>query len=322
MDKKNKNRLIFVSLIVIAFIVVVTIISVFTKKKEEFYLTIVPKSYCFVTDNKVDKELEAMVYVTNKESFITDKDQITNAYIESRNRLDKLKIYLKSISDCNITKVINKKIYYLFSFVFTLPQVDATNYDLCINDAILLLECINDEIEIKLGSFYYYKIPYFGDESENLSISKLKGIVNYVNANKTLVGLVLGLRNNSKDDITITSIDIFDKTIHPSMSDIKLIDDDVSSSDNLSGLLGYEYNIYKEEDKEAKDIVIYKDETVNYLIPLKYINDYIIDSASMVINYQVNNKDYSYYLDNITLFTDFNLTIDESKLEVLTYNGN
>lgn len=322
MDRKNKNRLIFVSIIVISFIAAVTIISILTKKKEDFYLTTIPKSYCFVTDNKTSKELEAMVYVTTKSSFITDQEKITNAYIESRNRLDKLKIYLKSISDCNISKVINKKIYYLFSFVFTLPQVDATNYDLCINDAILLLECINDEIEIKLGSFYYYKIPYFGDESENLSISKLKGIVNYVNANKTLVGLVLGLRNNSKDDIKITSIEIFDKTIYPSMGDVKLVDEDVSSSDNLSGLLGYDYNIYKEEDKLEKEIVIYKDEVVNYLIPLKYNKDYIIDSASMVINYKLNNKEYSYYLDNITLFTDFNLTIDESMLEVLTYNGN
>lgn len=318
---KYKLKLICGIIILVLFVGAVTITAIFTRKKDEFFLTTIPKSYCLVTDTALEKEVEAMLYVSNKKSFVTDIKKISSAYISSRNRLDKLKVDLKSITDCNTSSIIKSKEYFLYSYVFTLPIIDATDYDLSINDAIIILEYFNEEIEIKLGSFYFYKIPYFGDKYENMSISKLKGIVNYVNGNKTLVGIVLGINNKTNNDLTISDIELLDKSVKVSMEEVQELVGDAQSSDDISSLLGYDYDLYEIENGN-NTITIEKKEVAYFIVPIKYLNNYIIDSAAIKINYMLGDDTFYYYLDNIKLFTDFNMIIDEGNLEVLSYNGN
>ena len=98
MDKKTKIKVIFLSVFVFLLVGGVITLAIINMKKNEFFLTTIPKSYCYVLDNSSEKELEAYVYVSSKDSFVTDISKCNNAYIQSRNRMDKLKLNLKTFS--------------------------------------------------------------------------------------------------------------------------------------------------------------------------------------------------------------------------------
>ena len=312
----------FVIIIALALLVsgIVVFIVIKTLNSNEVFLTIVPKSYCYVSLNNEEKEIELMVYVSDKKSFVTKEEKVIHSYIESYDRIDKLLINLVGIKDLNTKVYINNRNYYLYSYKYEVPVKAEEEYELSIPNAIVIMDFPEDEVKLNIGSFYFQKVPYYGDKESNLSVSRVKGIVNYVDNNKTLVGVLLGFRNLSTRNIYIKNIEIIDKTVYPAMNEAIVKKEEFGYSDSISKILGYDYDYYKGEENNNCNFLVKGEEILEIVVPLKYKSNYIIDNISFKISYEIDGELFTFYSDKINMFNDMNVYIDESKLEVISYD--
>ena len=320
-SKLVRNFVIICSLALLV-ICLVIVILVKTFNSNEVFLTIVPKSYCYVSKTNEEKDIELYVYISNKKSFVTKVDKVMHSYIRSCDRADELLINCESIIDLNTKVKINNKSYYLYNFIFNVPLKSSEEYDLSIPHAIISMDFPEDTVEFNIGSFYFYKIPYFGDNEGNISVSRIKGIVNNVGLNKSLVGVEIGFRNLTKNEITIKNIELLDKTVYASKNEIIELNEEISSNEQISKLLGYDYDINDGTYLDECDLKISGYETIDFLVPLKYQESYVMNSVAFKIVYELDNNIYTFYTDNICLFNDINYFVDESKLEVISYDFN
>lgn len=319
------KKKLFVIGVILILIVCVLVSIVFIEEKVD--VTVVPKAYSFVSTYYETDEIEVLVYVSSKKSFLTKENNIKNAYIINDLETDSIKLDFKRVRDRNYkTNILGEK-FYLYSFIFDIPFVVNEETELSINNAKLSIEYPNYNVNLDLGSFYYYKVPYYGDYYDKLSIAKLKPTIGYINGNKTISGINIKLSNNTDKDMVIKSFKILDNNIYPSVNDIKTIDKTISSLETISSVLGYKYELVSDVSVYSieTDLLIPANESIEYIIPIKYLNEYEIDNVGFIISYDLENStssDYSkLYYDNFLFFTDPNQIVDETKLVVSTYEN-
>ena len=210
--------------------------------------------------------------------------------------------------------------------MFKIPAIVNEEYQFSINDAILSMEAIDQNYNIKLGSFYYYKLPYYGDADNLISVSKLLPVLSKINGNDTIGAINIEISNNYNSDIEIIDFKLLENNIFISSKDIKEINEDINNNLSLSTILGYQYNIKTEIFIEREDFKknIYNKEKINLIIPLKYLNNYSINKLGFIIKYR--NKDsnkisYLYY-DDFVYFSSNNFIVNEDELNIYLYEKN
>lgn len=317
-----RKYLVFIPIVIILLIAVIISIALHV---DTFEVMTIPHSYSYVSTYSDDDQMDILVYVSSKNSYITKKENVKNAYVKSSNEQDVLKVDLIDILDQDSQMKVYGHIFYLYKFSFDLSFKTSTEYELAINDAVLMMDYGNKEINLQLGSFYYYKIPYYGDESNNLIVTSLKPVLGYLGDNKTICGIRVGIRNNSSDAITIKGIKLLDPNIYASLDEIKVIDTEIGGLETMSSILGYNYEIRSKEVNEGViDLTINKKTEIEVIIPVKYLDDYPINSLGFIISYQEKNSSdiIKYYYDDFVFFNSMKETYDESKVVINTYENN
>lgn len=317
-----KKYLIFIPIVIILLVAVVITIALHV---ETFEVMSVPRSYSYVSTYTDNDEMNVLVYVSSKNSYLTKKEGVKNSYVSGNNDNDLLKVNLIDIIDKeNKTKVYGHE-FYLFEFCFDIPFKTTTEYELSINDAVLTLDYGTKEVTITLGSFYYYKMPYYGDEQNNLIVTSLKPVLGYIGDNKTISGIQIGIRNNANVDITICDIKLLDPNIYPSLEEIKVLDGIVSGFETMSSILGYNY----EEKSNSIDtgnvsLTVNKKDELVIVIPIKYLEEYPINSLGFIISYKENGSSeiIRYYYDDFVFFNSMKETYDERRVVINTYENN
>ena len=321
-----KKYLIFIPIVIALLIAVIVSIALHV---DTFEVMTIPRSYSYVSTYSDSDTMDVLVYVSSKNSYLTRKESVENCYIKAKDNHDEMKIELLDISDCDMkTKVYNHN-FYLYKFSFDISFTVSTEYELSINEAILTMEYGQKEVVFTLGSFYYYKMPYYGDDSNNLIITSLSPVLGYIKENRTISGIKIGIRNNSNKDITISDIKLLDPNIYPSLGDVKIVNGDLGTLETISSILGYNYNILS-QDTENSDVnqdislSIGRKEEITIVVPIKYLNDYPINSLGFIISYQ--EKDSSdiikYYYDDYVFFNSAKETYDEARVVITTYENN
>lgn len=205
-----KRYLIFIPIVIILLVAVIISIALHV---DTFQVMTIPRSYSYVSTYSDSDTMEVLVYVSSKNSYLTRKNNIENCYIKDKEENDELKIKLLDIIDCDLKTKVYSHNFYLYKFCFDISFPTTTEYELSINDAILTIEYGQKDVVLELGSFYYYKMPYYGDETNNLIVTSLKPVLGYINDNRTITGIRIGLRNNSFMDISISNIKLLDPNI-------------------------------------------------------------------------------------------------------------
>lgn len=318
-----KKIICFISLFIIFIALVVISIS---SNNNTFSLTTIPKSYSYVSTYYEDDNIEVLLYLSNKRSILTQKDAINNCYITDSDKYNSIKIELIEINDLDYVEKIKNQNFFLYSFVFNIKSIVNEEYEFKINDAFLSLETDEQNFNIKLGSFYYYKLPYYGDNYQNISITKLVPIIEAIHGNDTIGAINIEIKNNIYSDIEITDIKLLDCNVYPSIDDIIKLEEEINTQMSLSSILGYQYNIKSDIYVENKNIniMINKDEKIELVIPLKYLNNYHINRLGFIIKYKISNSnlEFSYYYDDFIYFSSNEIFINEDNLVVNSYEIN
>lgn len=315
-----KKYWIFVPVVIILIIGVILSISLHV---DTFEVMTIPRSYSYVSTYSDQDEMDVYVYVSTKNSYLTKKEYVSNSFICSNKTGDILNVKLLDITDCENKKKIYNHNFYLFKFSFDISFNTTTEYELSIKDAILTLDYNSKEVNLELGSFYYYKMPYYGDSTNHLTITSLKPILGYIEENRTVSGFRIGLRNNSSKKIRIVDVKLLDPNIYPSLREVKIVDDE-NGIETMSSILGYNYNLKsKEVEISDLDLEINKNDNIDIVIPIKYIEDYPINSFGFIISYIEDGSEevIKYYYDDFIFFNSIQETYEESKLKISTYDN-
>lgn len=293
-----------------------------------YFVTTVPKAYSFVSTYYDSDELEIILYVSDKKSVFTNTEAINNCYITDNENHNSIKIDLKEIKDLSYSEKIKNQKFYLFSYLFDIKQFVLDEFEVSINNAILSIETEAQNFNINIGSFYYYKLPYFGDENQNLSISKLVPILSNLKGNKTLGAINLKITNHCNKDIEIVSLKLFDCNVYPAINDIIITKEEVNTKLSLSSILGYNYELTSDiyNDNIDLSLVITSNDVIELVVPLKYFNSYNINTLGFKIEYRIignnDNNIYPFYYDDFVYFTSNNYFIDEDTLQIDCYERN
>ena len=98
-----KRYLFFIPVIIILLIALVVSIALHV---DNFEIMTIPRSYSYVSTIYDSDEMDVLVYVSTKNSYITKKSGIKNSFIKNNQNTDEVQIKLLDIKDCDIkTKI-------------------------------------------------------------------------------------------------------------------------------------------------------------------------------------------------------------------------
>lgn len=276
-------------------ILLIAIFALVRKVPKLVELTTFEKAHNYVSLSNEEK-IDIGIFIDHKNSFITNIENISSCYIGDDDNILNLKIE-NIIQSNQITKLKNKD-FYLFNFLFSPKLILESDFSFEVFNASLIINYTQGEdIKIRIGSFSYY---YFSNNNnEHLSINKLKGLVNEIE-NQTLVGVGLGLKNNSSSSLVIKQIIPLDVNLEISYENIK---DNITFNNNdlIEEVLGYNYNIYNNNIDFSEINKVINNEVYLFL-PLKYKNKLIVNNLGLLVIYELNEEEYKLYIDDFVFF--------------------
>lgn len=294
----------------------------FINNNKELLITTFKKSYSIVSKIDEKDKLEILIYINNKKASLLDKEKIVKSYISSEDAVINLKI--DKVTDLNYTQMIKENKFNLYSFVFDIEFNSNNEYSVFINNAILNIELIESSYNLNIGTLSYNKVLFYGDIDNSLSVSQIIPVINKLDVNDSILGIGLKIRNFSKNNIIIKDIEFLDYNIKPSLYEIKEVDISEINNKNISEILGYSYNYNYQDNITNDEIIIYVEEGNEYefLLPIKYIKTYPIDSFGMEITFSyegTGNKEYKYYFDDYVFFKSNYITYKNDDIIINKY---
>ncbi len=317
----RKRNIIFASLIGVAVLVFVLSIVLFSKGSDTYKLTTIKQAYNVLSLVNEKDEIVIPIYSNNKKCDFVDKKKVANCSITDTLEDNVFKLSLTDItSSGNVLKISGEE-FYEYEYHFTFLGEYTEEVRSLIDKAYLKIELKEKEVRLCIGSLSYYKVLNYGDGINNLDLVCLKAIVNELDDEKTIVGVVMGLKNNSYDGLTISNINLLDVNLKASSGEIKIINEVPSSTDDISALLGYEYKVSGVAIDNALDISLDSYEVKYLLVPLKRVGDVYTNRFGLQIDYLINGKTMTYYLDDFLYFkANQNLKLED--FEIFTYENN
>lgn len=312
-----KKRILILGLVfVVLFIVICFVIINIKQNSKAFKVLSIQKTYNYVNTYDEIGELDIDLYINNKNAFILERKSAGNCYLKSEN--ESLEIKLLNIIDKDESIKFNGESYYLYKFKFNIPLKTDSDIEFSFLNANLEMNYPEEVIELNIGSFYYLKVKSIGDSQNKLLLPKIRPIVNSINNNKTLVGLNIAFENLKDDEITITNVKLLTANSVLSSEEYLEIEEDYSSSESINTILGYNYDL---EYLEESNITFKVDDSKEFIFPVKYKNNYIIDKAGILIEYKVNGNLYRYYINEFLFFSATKFNINESNYKVNSYGN-
>lgn len=298
----------------------------FIKTDDELLITTFKQSYSLVSKIDEDDKLEVLIYINNKKASILNKNNISKTYLldEYGNQIN---LKIDKITYLDYEQKILDNNYYLHSYVFDIDFNSNNEYSVYMKNAYLYVIVNDNTYKLEIGSFSYTKVLIYGDENNIISIGQLTPVINKIDINDTVLGLGLKIRNLSNKDIIIRNIELLDYSLKSSMNEIKDININNISSMNITELIGYSYNYKYDENIINNNVYIYIESNNEYmfLLPIKYTNDYPINSFGFRIEYFLNDQNntiYEYYFDDYVYFRSNYVTYKSKDIVINKYENN
>lgn len=294
-------------------IALITTIVLINKKKEIITLTTFPEAYCFVSEYQETEDFEIGIIVDSKDAYFTNLDNIAACSLSDSKDECELQLHLLSIEKSEEQLEIDKKTFYRYQFHFAIDFFTEDNFVLEMEEAILKLNLVQSEIlKLHIGSFSLYKIPNY--ERDDLTISRLKGVVNTVNGEKTLVALAMEIRNISNDAISIRGLQPLALN---TMSEENYLVDNLSfhSGMQLDTLLTNATFVDEEH-------ILGVGECQSFLFPLSYQKPVILNRIGFRIDYLKGSQEKYLYFNEFTFYNTYHYSETALiKLEYYTYEN-
>ena len=290
----------------------ICIIILVKSNPQYIVVTTIPTSYNSINLQEDEDYLDVIIYLDYKDSYYTKKENIISSTLYDDEVM--MKVQLHSIDYLEKHKIGNKN-FYAYNFRFKVVIGD--NQELVLKNARLEL-CYSDveNIDIYIGSIYFFKAPFYFDETNIVEIKEISGIVNEVDGIKTLVGMYLKIR--CTDIITIKDIRLVDANNYFSLSEVVEVEE-INANDNMNELLGYSYD-YCKGTIGTIDMTLQKGEK-GIVIPIKTIKT--LSRTGFIITYMYDGNLYNYYYNDFIFFKDLEISNNlQKKLEYYSYDFN
>lgn len=317
---KSRKYLFIILIMIVCFISFFLLIKG-EAKSDSYKITSIKTAYNILSTIEEEDEIMIPLYSNTKKSDVIQSSKISKCMLCDKDEENVFKLKLKAIKEGdNILSISGEEFYeydYYFTFVTNFNDEIVSNID----KVYLKLELAEKEIKMMIGSLSYYKVLSYSDDYNFMDLVCLKAIVNEIDENKSIVGVVMGLRNNTDKELNINNISLLDINLKTSLSEIKVIEDVPNSTDNISTLLGYEYDYLYLNDINSLDIKISSQDTKYLLIPLKKVGEISTNRFGLKIDYNYQGKDKSYYIDDFLYFKS-NQKFKKENFDIITYENN
>lgn len=272
-----KNKVIAV--VSILSIVLLLIIILIKQVPKTVQVTTFERAYNIVKFSE-EEFIEIPIYVNYLDAYLVKKDNITS--ININNEEESLAFKVDKISNTEEAVYLKNKKFY--KYIFTLmPTIDLEeDFSIEINDAKLEINYLQGiTVNLQIGSLSYY---FYQNDDSSVTLNHLKGLINTYD-DKVLVGVNIGLKNNTNKNIIINNITPLDLNLEAAVDEI-LINRTFDQGKKIDELLGYNYQLYNLSN--TSNINIELDEEINIFVPLKYKSNILLNKTGFLVEYEVD----------------------------------
>jgi len=286
----KKKLIVGIAIVSIIFLVIIILIKQVPKTIE---LTTFEKAYNIVQQS-TEECIEIPIYINYLDSYLVKKENIDNLSIKTND--EKLAFTVNKIKPTEAKTVLKKKVFYEYVFILNPSITLEDDFHIEMENAYLEINYVQGvKVLVKIGSFSYY---FYNNDDSTLSVKQLKGLVNTYE-DKTLVGITLGLKNNHANKITIKDIIPLDRNVDAALAEITF-DKDYNQGDSIDQILGYKYDLYKENQINTFNLEI--EDELNIFIPIKYKQDILLNKLGFLVMYEINEELRYLCIDDFTFF--------------------
>lgn len=292
---KNRKIIYLVISFIFIFIIFFAIILNLDKNDQEKVL-ILEKNYDISSNIDEIDYINVSVYISNKKSYVIDKNQLVNSYLKDNND-SSLELELLEIKDNENNIEYDELNYYEYLFKFKILFKTSVPIEWYFDDAYLNLNYNgNNSYELNIG---HCSIIKYNSNNDHFSIKNLRPLLSNYKNNDYASGLLLGLSNNDSSLINIKQIELLNNIVNIGEG-IKQLNEFPDSAD-FDSVAGYNFTEITRGKGEV-DYNINPDETIFLFIPFYYNNLYVSTSFPVKISYMVNNIEYSYIINDFIYF--------------------
>lgn len=300
---------VLVSVVIVLFIIVVIFIWYFNN--QSIKVTVVKESYSMLASDDKRTSLDIKLYVNQKNSYISDINKISSCYIHSYQNKDTYQMNVVDICLVNQTSINNEN-YYVYNL--TMRFSANINTDIIIDEAYLGLNYNNGKsLDIMIGSL---TISYYKKEVKEISLACMKAITRRIDNIITIEAIVL--RINTKKEVRVTNIVCLNTNIVTQNG--KLCDyDNTNEANDLTTIFRTNYNYLDTRINNFDCIINNKGEIA---IRLGYYDHYEISAFPLRIDYEVDGKSDSLFIDTFRFFVNNERSIKSTDLIIYEFEYN
>lgn len=309
---KNKLDYLLLAVLVVCVFIVLLILQIRNSKKLIFLSVIDHYSYVLAGEEDVMEPLTFTIKCSRNDTMYFDKSLINTVYLYDQTTQDSYQVLIDEINLQEDKFYYQNDGYYDYQLKIKIPfktssQIQLTNF-------YLRLEYQNDEkLNFKMGSLAFI----FDNDSyqNNFLISNLKGIINEINNQKTLVGINLKIESK-QEMLTLNSIETISSKVKTNLQETKIISSELNFNDDITEILGKDYDLFKPNNQDELNLVL--NNNTNLFVPLIY-NEYCqIKVLGLIINYTIADKQFSQLIYPFKFFE----TTSTKEIEKMSYKIN
>lgn len=309
MKKLLKNKYLIFSIIILLIMFIIFVLIKRNNNKQ--ILLIYPKEH-YVLSKTDDPCFNLDIYSDKEDSEYLNINIIDNIQIYNNINQDYITTKVKEIIKTDEYIEYEKKKYYKNSIIIELPI--SKNTVMNIENADIKINYKTDKsINLYLGSINI--IEYQSDNS--FIINRMKGLVNKINSQDSIIGIYMQLYNNTENDIIITNIEYTSNTIISNYDYIKKVEEiNESNNELINEVLKIDYNIYQQSNNKNCNFNINKNEQIKLFIPLTYLKDNVVNQTGIIIKYIKDNQNYQQIIEPFIFFNSLENKFEVSKVVI------
>ncbi|MGD9964278.1 MAG: hypothetical protein AB7S96_02880 [Candidatus Izemoplasmatales bacterium] len=303
-----------VFLIIISLYLIIGTILILTidEKNEVIDYFTMPQNYSrLMTEDEI---LSFSLFISEKNTFITDKQNITSASLKGN--LNEVEVDITSIDLIEENTLFQDNLYYLYSIKISFSSVELKDIDFFIEETKLILNYVNEEcIELDIGNLYlsFREI----NQSNHLDIVNMFGLINKIEGEKYILGIIVKFDKFTSEEIIIKSISSNNNVFKISLGDLYEGEIKLASDTLIEEIIPGYYDLMTIKDQ---DLLLNDD--LYYLIPLIYQENFEkLYRFPLTITYIYNEKEYELIIDDY-LFFDEMIRLDDYDENIRKYQYN
>lgn len=302
--------------VIFLYIIAAVILILTAPKKNDNVKILIKKQYYSQVFTSSSEYFEVILYLSEKNTFISTLSAINDARISSDD--NEIEVKIVAIDDLSFRTMYQNIEYYAYRLKMDVSRYSADGMSLRFYQPVLSLTYDNDEtINLDIGEVYFQWNTI--EETTDFDYYRLYGIYGEFDGKEMLQGLAIGFDQFVSGDISISGISIGFDEIILDLSHMNTVDL-MNENQTLYEALGEEYHPFETSEMDEVISIVIEPEIL-YAIPFRYPAQFIdLTRFSLSIDYQKRGENKSMIIDDfIYKSQDYSLSEDVENVTIIDY---